>query len=136
MAAPPYLKDPRHVHSGVTTPDEYRVKQVEVMANLRTAGLSVPSEPFDAGVAQAVVSGGKWIVLCVCGNGASAWPAYRIARCCECGAVYNVTMPDDAAEIERILCARPTLGTRHWAPPSTITDLAAENALNIDRSGT
>lgn len=124
------LMTPLHVH-GARTSDEYRAMQRRIIVNGRALRPALQwREPWVAPAGRAVtVSGGKWVVSCDCGNGPSADPSWRLACCFECGAVYErLVFPDEAAEIERLLLARPRIGTRHWSPTETAADLARENA--------
>lgn len=135
------LMTPLHVH-GVRTPEEYRALQRSAIANGKTArpGLNWKEPwPSDRG-RSAFVSGGKWIVICDCGNGPSADPEWRLALCLECGAVYeDVALPDDRAEIERLLLERAQVSNRHWHRAETVSDLARDNAAHgvgrVDRGG-
>jgi hypothetical protein len=124
------LLTPLHVH-GARTADEYRAMQRRAITNGKTQRPALGwREPWVApGAREAFVSGGKWIVACDCGNGPSADRTWQLACCFECGAVYEVVVfPDDVAEIERLLLARPKVGTRHWRQTETTADLARENA--------
>jgi len=76
------------------------------------------------------VSGGYWVVMCVCGNAPSAHPDWHLACCFECGAIYRyLDVPIDRAEIESVLVRRP-MAHRHWVVGETVADLARENAAH------
>lgn len=120
---------PLHVH-GARSEAEYRQQQRDHLMRLQTArpALGFGDPWLVEAPAEALVSGGKWIVRCACGNGPSASPAWQLALCFECGAVFEgVTFPEDAADVELALLARPQLRNRHWAAPETVADLIAEN---------
>ena len=77
----------------------------------------------------AYVSASRWIVICPhCRGPVSCGPAWPIACCFECGAVCDhLTYPEQAAEIEVTLLARPGLFTRNWLTSESHADLVAEN---------
>lgn len=79
----------------------------------------------------AYVNGGRWVVDCLCGGGAAAWPENRNACCLDCGTVWIVVFPEEREEAEEVLALRP-LENRNWRPQSgeTIGYLALQNAEN------
>lgn len=80
---------------------------------------------------MALISGGKWLVRCVCGNAPSVAPEWRLALCFECGAVYeDLVLPDAQPDITAALLERPSPSQRHWTPGETADDLRAENRRN------
>lgn len=89
-------------------------------------GFGHPIAPF--------VSGGRWVVLCACGNGPSYDPAWQLALCPECGLQYvALAPPEDWQAIEVALMRRPEMSTRNWGHPlqprQTLAELEAENLL-------
>ena len=114
MADPIYT--PVQVHNA-TTPESYETLQRDAIARLRARW---PARARELTVWASVdhpdvlVSGGKWVVRCVCGNAPSVHPDWRTARCFECGAVYtDLVIPADRAGIEAALRPRP-IPYRHW----------------------
>ena len=106
---------PLHVH-GARTQEEYEALQrrylIQLMRAYPSHGAQMPFNAPDGAVVR--VTGGKWVVDCVCGNCPSAHPEWDEARCFECGAVYReLTWPDDREELERELLSRP-VAARHW----------------------
>ncbi len=107
------------VAHGARTAEEYRAKQAAHLRQLRSgyplSGFGEPhavSEPIPA-----IVSGGRWVVMCPCGNAPSASPEWALACCFECGAVYEaVTFPADREAVEAALGRLPVGQPRHWAP--------------------
>jgi len=82
------------------------------------------------------VAMGKWVLRCACGNAPSVHPEWHVARCFECGAVYeHVTMPAQAREIERVLIERP-MKNRGWLPTETLDELQADNERHGHARGT
>lgn len=75
------------------------------------------------------VEGWKWVVTCTtisCSN--RPMFGWGIACCYDCGFVYEgLVLPDDAAEIERLLEQRPKLSQRSWLLTETLDDLIAQN---------
>lgn len=119
------MRSPLEVH-GVRSPDEYARKHRAQLNALRQQGLAVVEWEADAG-APVIVSLGKYVVVCACGNAPSAHPEWDEARCWDCGAVYHgLLWPADLADIADILLARP-LEDRKWKPGDTVDLLLAEN---------
>lgn len=121
---------PLHIHN-VRTPDEYRRAQLETLMSLKRshpslfAGISVF---LSLAKPTVFVSGGKWVVRCLCGNAPSVDPEWRMALCFECGAQYEgLDIPEEHREIAALLLRRPNVSNRHWSPPETVADLEAEN---------
>jgi hypothetical protein len=76
---------------------------------------------------------GMWIVDCpTCGGAQVAAAGDHRLLCVDCynadigGRWRQVTWPADAAQIERVLLARPDLETRNWTT-ETVAELQAEN---------
>ncbi len=129
---PRCLKTPRHVHPGVRTPADYRARQAQAIRDGRALYPDLPwRDPWPCAERPPVfVSGGKWLVVCACGNCPSVAPEWAGLACCyECGAMYEgLVLPGRAAEIEQALVVRPGLAARHWTPALSVEDLLAENA--------
>ena len=124
------LMTPVHVH-GIRTAEEYRALQRRHLHQVRMArpAWNVPDPQLATEHPPVIVSGGKWLIVCPCGNGPSVHPEWALALCFDCGKVYEgLTMPEDAAGIEAALMQRPHLWQRQWAPGETVGDLLAENA--------
>jgi hypothetical protein len=74
------------------------------------------------------VNHGRWLFDCpVCGNSGLATPGISTVQCTACVAEHRVSFPDDRAEIERLLLARPNAENRNWREPETVEDLRREN---------
>lgn len=134
---------PRHVYDRlrkIATPKEgmakcgtraqYAARHAEQMANMRSdlPALDI-QEPFlSSEHPQPFVAGGKWIVLCECGDAPMASPDWDEARCFNCGAIYRgLPWPEDRAGVEAALIARPFAAMRAWLPKETVSDLIAQN---------
>ena len=124
------LRTPWDVHH-VDTPEEYRAAQAAFLSRQRAASrgrITATPWTFVGAPPPVFISGGKWVLRCVCHNHPSVHPDWRLALCFECGAVYEaVTIPAEAADIEAVLARRASLGTRHWRPGVSIEDLDDEN---------
>lgn len=132
MLAPFTITGPLHAH-GVRTAEEYRAYQAHHIRQLQAAR---PVGPWGDPHAVtdpivAVISGGRWVVICVCGNAPSASPEWRLACCCECGRIYEaVSFPENREAIEAVLLLRPVSRTRNWVPSETVADLEHENVAH------
>lgn len=129
MQAPTIITGPLFAH-GVRTPEEYLARQREFIAQMRAAHPAYRwLDPWDAiGRPAAFISGGRWVLMCACGNAASVDPDWRLAACFECGAIYrSIELPADRAAIEAVLLRRPEMRTRNWRLPETLAFLEAEN---------
>lgn len=123
---------PLHVH-GVRSAREYEQLHERMICNGRIAhpGLNWQNPWPCAESKSAFVSGGKWLVMCGCGNAPSAHPGWDVARCFECGAVYSaIGWPADKEAIAAELVLRPHPKNRAWYPGETVAALAAENILH------
>jgi hypothetical protein len=123
---------PQEGHN-VTTPEQYRQYQARLIEhNIERHPYMAWVRPYDAiGVVVAPrIDAGRWIVLCgVCSNAPLYDPDWKLACCCECGAVYaGVDPPEDWEAIETLLMARDTLAARRWYTGITLAQLTAENA--------
>lgn len=121
--APLVLLTPEEVHH-VRTPEAYRADHQRVMVGLNQRfpgqGYQVIAAPDHPAV---FVSGGKWVIVCTCGNAPSVHPAWQLACCYECGRVYtNLTMPGIATEVQAVLVEQP-MKRRHWTPDQSLADL-------------
>lgn len=126
---PKVIMTPLHVN-GCRTEAEYRAKQRAAMAKgrARHPQFEWPDPWVCLDPVDVLVSGGKWLVVCRCGNYPSVHPDWRVALCFECGAIYEgLTMPEDAADIEAVLVERQAPANRAWLPHETIAELVAEN---------
>lgn len=84
-------------------------------------------------VMRPYINCGRWLVRCACGDCPFAHPAWQLAVCLGCGAIYEqLRFPDDMDEIVRVLCHRPHPHQRNWAPPETLDSLIAENVAHGD----
>lgn len=124
----PFLLTARE-HHGVTSPEALRRRHAQAIAKLTRAGMRyrVHQDPQPV---HAFVSAGSWVVVCpACSSGCAVEPAWAIACCFGCGAVYeSVVLPPDRDEIEAALLERPSVTTRHWTPLEKAADLRTENA--------
>lgn len=77
------------------------------------------------------VNHGRWVATCPwCDAKMLTSLEWGVAYCAECGARYGAGMvefPDEASEIERLLCRRAKRETQNWKPGETIEDLIADN---------
>ena len=118
-----------------STQEKYETRQRDAL--LKRASdfphLGFVTKPWDAPDGQvAFIVGGKWIVKCECGDCPLASPGWNIARCLQCGAVYqSLTWPPNREEIERALLARWTANVRTWLPTETLDALLAQNAEHL-----
>lgn len=115
-------------HHAVTSPTDLRRRHQQALAKKARAGMryQVHTDPQSL---TAFISAGSWVVVCpACGSGCATDPAWRLACCFACGAVYeSVLFPSDATVIETVLIERPATATRNWQPSETVADLRAEN---------
>lgn len=114
-------------HHSVRDVDAYRRAHELAIAKKRRHGhrVVVHGEP---GTKVAYVNDGSWVVDCSCGAGNATDPEWGIALCFGCGAVHeHVEFPDEVAEIEATLLARPRTANRNWHPSESVEDLEAEN---------
>jgi len=115
------------------TAAEYGAAHETAMVRLRAAfpALAIRTPWAADPGAQPLVTGGKWVVLCVCGDAPMASPAWDEARCFQCGAIYRgLAWPDDRRAIEALLLQRPQALTRAWLPGETVADLEGENVAH------
>lgn len=129
---PNAIMTPRHHHE-VESPEDYKVAQRTFIAKNRARSPSLNwHDPWLCLDDQPVVyvSGGSWILKCGCGNAPSVHPAWRLACCFECGAIYeNLRLPPDAQQIEELLMRRSHPSLRNWVPGETLADLAQQNVV-------
>lgn len=127
-----HLLSPREHHAVKDVADYRRAHQLKIERK-QAQGMRVEvhevAEPI-----VARVDAGSWLVDCDCGNGVSTDPEWKMGCCFGCGAVHvNVIFPEDHAEIERLLVARPQKN-RHWVPGETLEQVRADNAANGARA--
>lgn len=92
------------------------------------------------------VSDGRWVFDCPCGSAGLASHEWGRGICVDCGTIHAVAFPEDRAEVEAALLARPRVVSRHYFPDEatakqrrlvraeTLDDLHAENdALELPR---
>lgn len=130
MIGPPYLLGATDVHPYVRDRETYvalhRMKQQQKIEAFPRMGFRAPWRCEDR--LDVFISGGVILIRCACGNAPVVERVSRIALCFTCGAIYqDIDLPIHLDEIERVLCARPMLETRHWARPETVDDLQREN---------
>ena len=133
------MRGPDFTHGRCTTPEQYLALQAgaiarnAAMAPGRYAGVLPHLRPERL---VAYINEGRWIVDCVamtmqdvrCRNGCATAPAWGVACCFSCGAIYrDLTFPAGADAIVRTLARRPELATQNWRPEETLADLEAEN---------
>jgi hypothetical protein len=109
----------------------YRFALEEGFVDANT-GLRKPGNVVvDERTVLAYISSSRWVADCPnCNAGMAAWPgAHEHACCLDCGHVFTVETPEDAAEAVAVLTARPEPSTRNWHPQrgETVTDLKVEN---------
>lgn len=127
MTPPTRILTPTEVH-GATSPEDYARRQEVTLLELARAHPQLGVRPVWVNDTHPSVHirGGKWLLRCVCGNAPSVHPDWKVARCFECGAIYQgLDIPDDAAAIETALMRRP-LGSRVWDPGMSAAELDAE----------
>lgn len=121
----------------VQTAQEWRDLQRWVLANnrRRLPKLQWPEPWLSLEVPTVYINYGRWMVRCACGDRPLVHPGWSLALCLGCGAIYErLQMPEDADAIARVLCARPEIGQRNWAPPETLEHLISENIAHGDRA--
>ena len=130
---PTTITGPLHAH-GVRTPEEYLAKQRQHLQELRIARSAQGFRDPWIAIARpaAFISGGRWVLMCACGNAPSVDPDWLLAACFECGAIYHAfELPAERTTIERLLLERPQMRNRNWRAPETVEDLAAENEEHL-----
>ena len=126
------IATPREGMAGCRTREAYEARHVtEMRAKVRAFPALDIREPWEAPAgAVPFVAGGKWIVLCPCGDAPMASPDWNEARCFECGAVHRgLQWPADRDAIEAVLIVRPA-AVRTWLPTETVDDLRAQNVAH------
>lgn len=88
---------------------------------------------------QAHINFGRWGVQCPdCPGHEDADPAEPVFFCLSCGNdgyFCQVIFPENRAEIESILLARP-IQNRNWEPGETLADLQADNDQHLSSNDT
>jgi hypothetical protein len=111
--------------------------RIVILPQADKVGFTVPPKAMvsDAGLLQAFVNDGRWIVQCPDCNGAQ--PAFDGELLYMCHGCWNistqhkwrrVTFPPDRVDIEGALEIRPLSQNRWWKPPETLQDLRDENS--------
>lgn len=118
----------------VPTASALTKRHQQALIKQRQAGIDVAESIVDD-VVQARIEHNRWILDCYCGSGVAVHPDWSEARCfgIGCGRVYvNVEIPEDRADIEAALIARPVEATRNWNPVvgETAKVLRAENLVS------
>lgn len=114
----------------------------EMVGHPKMAALGI-EHPGDPGTVAEVaplvarVYQDAWIVDCPdCGGAEFYWRDSPRMFCLSCGnaAVGGkwrpATLPDEAAQIERVLDKRPLRASRNWTPWETVAELEAENIIH------
>lgn len=92
-----------------------------------------PKQPDPATTVAARVNHGRWLWDCpLCGGAQVCTPADPRAFCVECwnggsDRWWPVLFPEERADIELVLDARPLEQNRNWSPGETVMDLRREN---------
>lgn len=84
---------------------------------------------------------GRWVVECPTGDGGAQFASRQDNRfmCIEClnvavgGLWIPVVWPDDVADLEAVLDARPVEENRNWVAGQTVDDLLAEDQSPQDQ---
>jgi hypothetical protein len=140
MFLPDFLLTAKHVHPNVNSAEDYRQRQWETIQRLMAAYPNIPHQGVHLASTkpEAFVSGGRWLVECdECGNCPVIEPEWGgIARCYECGAVYEgIELPVEAPEIVKLLILRNHPAYRYWNPHQTLDQLREENERLRERGG-
>ena len=127
------IATPREGMAGCASQVAYAARHARQMAAMRTAypalGIRDPWEATECPVP--FVLGGKWVVVCPCGDAPMASPEWDEARCFQCGAMYHgLAWPPDRVTLEALLVARPAAAVRAWLPHETLDELRGENAAH------
>lgn len=132
---------PLHVHNARTA-DDYLYAQAAFIAQQRRAHPHLPwRDPWNwtGRPPTAILTHGYWkIVPCLadeCLNAPVVDPAWRLACCLECGAIYRgVILPAGWDAIEEELLKRPRMATRNWVPGETVSSLARERLRHVGQA--
>lgn len=140
MSWTPYARigRPLEAHEAHSPNDYLRIQATEIKNKQRVRPSLKWRDPFIsiAHCSPPLISGGRWVVVCGCGNAPSYDPDWRMACCLECGAIYlKVDPPADWEEKERVVMARPVMGTRHARPDESLAELIRQNMERGDPSG-
>lgn len=115
---------------GASTPEEYLRLFFQHRAQQRrrrpSPHLRWP-EPRRVTEGAPIVRQGRWLIACACGNYPSYDPAWQLAICFDCAAVYCVRPPAGWAEIEACLMRRSDARNRNVEINETLDDLRREN---------
>ena len=114
-----------HGHAGVKDVDTYRAVHRAAMHHAEKT-VQENSDPV-----AAVINHGRWVVNCACHGAGLSSPEFGCTCCFDCGTVYTqVIFPDHAADIERLLLARPEPASRNWTG-ETVAELTTQNKDNL-----
>jgi len=81
-------------------------------------------------VVYAEANHGRWIVNCPNCNSADLLRVWARFTCQECHRIYNIIVPENKNEIDKVLNLRPNATNRNWTPGETIEMLHLENVLH------
>lgn len=115
------IGDPLEAHNA-RTPEDYHMRQAAFLAALQQARpyltWPTPHPATQPPAAGPLVEWGRWKIACgACANWPSYAPAWQLACCFECGAIYDgLAVAGDVLAIEADLLARPTMAERNWSP--------------------
>lgn len=112
----------------VQNESQLRAKHAAFIAKQVASGLrSIQIHQSDA-PQIARVNHGAWVFDCDCGAGVGADPEFTASYCHGCGAIHtNVVFPENRAEIEACMLARPKTANRNWDPEESIDDALHDN---------
>ena len=134
-----HLATPQDGIPHCSTHAAYIAAHTRQMTGLRAALPSLGYRlPWAAPLGAAVwITGGKFVVVCACGDAPMASLEWDEARCFACGAVYTrLAWPPDLAAVTQALLARPVAATRAWLLGETASDLHRQNAEHGVEGGT
>lgn len=116
--------------AGCRTQEQYARRHLRQMTDKREAFPALDIRlPWDSRTKPVpFIAGGKWVVLCECGDAPMASPEWDEARCFNCGAIFRgLAWPAQRAEIEAELLDRPQAVVRAWLPDESVEDLRQQN---------
>ena len=123
------IERPEDAHN-VRTPAEYMRLLANHIARARASRPSAHIQwptPHDGGPVTPVISQGRWLVACPCGNYPSYDPEWELAVCLDCAAVYKPKPPARWIDIEQCLMRRPLIVNRNMEAGETLAVLRREN---------
>lgn len=123
----PFILAAREMH-GVKSADDYLRRHAAFVARNAKRGARFQVHEDLTGSNPARIDAGRWVADCSCGNTCATDPAWGLACCFACGAIYrSVVFPEDRQAIEAILVERPHPMQRGWDIGETLADLIVEN---------